>query len=1206
MSWSTCCRNSAITNLSAASSNYYIEATLNSQTALCNNSPTFTAQPIPYVCVGQPVSYSYGVIEVDGDSLDYQLISAMDGAGVNSTYNAGYSGTSPIPGITIDPLTGLVQFTPGLVGNFVVVILVTEYDAAGNVVGTVMRDIQFVVQPCSNTVPSPTAGTITGFSGSAVQTGPYAIEMCSGNCFNFSAVYTDANAGDTLTHISNIAAALPGATITPSGINPLTLNISWCAPAGTPGQNLTFTTTVQDGACPIQGQQTFVYSVNILDATTVPPDITICGAQSAQLNAYGGSLFNWTVVSGPPMTAANFSCNPCDNPIATPTATTTYAVVSNLSGTCDNTDTITVFIVPDFTYNITQSSTNSCLMQPIQLGITALTPGGAGYTYSWTPATYLSSTSISNPVATFTAPGVYSYTLSVTSPSGCVKNDSVTITVIPAVSPVITAIADTSFCVGGTANLGVVFGSGTPASCGLSATGGCGGTGSPKTVGTGTLTNTSFSYPAPYGNFYKSTKHQMLFTASDLIAAGVVAGKIDQLDLSVAIINGTTLYKNFKIDMGCTSLASLTTWQTGLVNVYTPKNHNVVTGWNAHLFDNAFEWDGISNVIMEICSDNTSDPSWTNNCEHPYTTTTYSSVIWYNIDFADACPGTPVYGTSSDRPNVRFHNCTVIANPANYSYQWTPASGVIANDTAQNTTAMPTAITTFTVTVTDIAGGCTAIDSVLVDVINLSSLTITPAGPYCVNGAIDTLSTSIPAGLGTFSGPGIISGTVGTFDPAVAGVGTHQIIYNVSGSCGTASDTAYITVIPQPDATITDPGSQCSTGPVITLNAVDAGGTWTGTGITNGTTGTFNPAIAGVGNHLITYLITTPCISQDTVLITVTTQLDATITHVGPFCTSDPAITLVAADPSGTWSGIGITNATTGTFDPSAAGPGLHEITYTITGLCGNSDIDTIIVVASPIISISSNVNQGCEPTTINFSSTNNQPGGTCSWTFGDGNTSLLCNPSNTYIYAGLYNVTFTYTNTTGCSSTVTQPGMITIHSQPVAAFVAGPQPITITNPEIHFTDMSTGVIDTWAWTFGNVGTSTQQNPDFIFPDTGSYPVQLIVTNTNGCADTSYGGISIDPIVVFYAPNAFTPNGNGVNDLFMVKGDGIDFSSFEMTIYNRWGERIFKSNSILDGWNGAKNNSGAIVQQGVYVWKVTLEDYKGLKRQYIGHVTLTR
>jgi gliding motility-associated-like protein len=1210
-SWSTCCRNLAITNLSSASSNYYIEATMNTATAPCNSSPAFTAQPIPYVCVGQTVNYSYGVVETDGDSLYYSLIPAMDNATTNSTYNAGYSGTSPIPGITIDPVTGLVTFTPSAVGNFVVVILVEEYDANGNLIGTVMRDIQFVVQNCTNIVPDPTGGQIANFGGSAVQTGPYAIEMCAGNSFTFDATYTDTNPTDVLTYITNLSVALPGATITSSGTNPLTISVSWTAPGTMAGTNVSFSITVQDGACPIQGQQTFVYNVDILDATTTNPDITICGTQSAQLTAYGGSIFNWSVVSGDPMTAANFSCNPCNNPVATPSVTTTYAVVSNLSGTCDNNDTVTVYVVPGFSYMVTQSSANSCLQDPIQLNVTALSPAGA-YTFDWTPGYYLSDSTTSNPVATFIAPGTYNYNVTITSSFGCVQTGAVSIYAAPAFAPQIDGTGDTALCAGASVNLGVEFtGGGTPATCGLSVSGGCNGTSIAGTVGNVTGANTSTTWPAPYGNWYTSAKHQFLFTAAELNAAGIVGGKIDQLDFEVTAINGITTYHQYTIKMGCTAVNALgTTWEGGLVQVFNPKNVNVIVGWNTHVFDNAFEWDGLSNVIVEICF--TEGPPYSNfttSCITPWTTTAFTSCLYSFTDSFDMCPDLTNWITATNnRPVVRFHYCSIASDPADFTYQWTaiPAPGGITNPTSQYTTATPTGITDYVITVTNIAGGCSSTDTVHIDAINVNTLAITPAGPYCVNGVTDTLETSVPVGIGTWSGPGITDVNLGIFDPAAAGVGTHEIFYNVNGTCGTGVDSTDIVVIPQPDATINPVSTQCITGGTITLTAVDGGGTWTGTGITDATLGTFDPAIAGVGTFTITYTITTPCFSQATTSISVVSQLDATITPVGPFCTAAPSITMAAVDAGGTWSGPGITDATLGTFDPATAGPGSHTITYSITGLCGATSTTVINVIASPVISFTSNVTQGCEPTTVSFLSTVDQPGGTYSWTFGNGDVSSLANPTITYTTAGSYDVNLTYSNNIGCSTTLNQVGYITIHSQPLAQYSAGPQPTSIAMPTVNFSDNSTGVIDTWLWTFGTGDSSTVQNPVYTYADSGSYPIQLIVTNNNGCSDTAYGTVVIDPIMVFYAPTAFTPDGNGINDEFTVKADGVDHSTFEMRIFNRWGEMIFISKDIYKGWNGAKMNIGALVEEDVYVWKVNFKDFKGLPRQYIGHVTIIK
>ena len=272
MSWTTCCRNAAILNLVTPSSfGSYIEATLNSVTSTCNNSPTFTSQPIPYVCSGQLVNYNYGVVETDGDSLYYSLINAMDAGATFLAYTAGYSATSPIPGIVIDPTTGQLTFTPVTLGSFVVVVLVKEYDSSGNLIGTVMRDIQFIVQTCSNIVPDAAAGVITGLTGSAVQSGPYSLELCEGSNFTFNATFTDVNAGDILSYVSNILTVLPGAIVTTSGTNPLVVTISWTAPGGSAGTNTNFSFTVNDGACPVMGQQTFVYDINVNPTTIGGP-----------------------------------------------------------------------------------------------------------------------------------------------------------------------------------------------------------------------------------------------------------------------------------------------------------------------------------------------------------------------------------------------------------------------------------------------------------------------------------------------------------------------------------------------------------------------------------------------------------------------------------------------------------------------------------------------------------------------------------------------------------------------------------------------------------------------------------------------------------------------------------------------------------------------------------------------------------------------
>lgn len=269
-----------------------------------------------------------------------------------------------------------------------------------------------------------------------------------------------------------------------------------------------------------------------------------------------------------------------------------------------------------------------------------------------------------------------------------------------------------------------------------------------------------------------------------------------------------------------------------------------------------------------------------------------------------------------------------------------PATGAFNPATA----GVGSHVITYTLTV----GACTAVDTETIVVQATPNATITPAGPFCVTGAAVTLVAATPGG--TWSGTGITNAATGAFDPATAGAGSHIITYTITVGACTSADTETIVVDPAPNATITPAGPFCVTGAAVTLTAATAGGTWSGTGITNPATGAFNPATAGAGSHVITYTLTVgACTSVDTETIIVQPAPDATITAAGPFCQTASAVNLVAATPGGTWSGTGITNAVTGTFDPATAGPGSHIITYSITvGTCTSLDTETIIVHATP------------------------------------------------------------------------------------------------------------------------------------------------------------------------------------------------------------------------------------------------------------------
>ncbi|GIV28818.1 MAG: hypothetical protein KatS3mg027_2632 [Bacteroidia bacterium] len=131
----------------------------------------------------------------------------------------------------------------------------------------------------------------------------------------------------------------------------------------------------------------------------------------------------------------------------------------------------------------------------------------------------------------------------------------------------------------------------------------------------------------------------------------------------------------------------------------------------------------------------------------------------------------------------------------------------------------------------------------------------------------------------------------------------------------------------------------------------------------------------------------------------------------------------------------------------------------------------------------------------------------------------------------------------------------------------------------VKFIDLSTGNPDSWHWNFGDGDTSIIQNPGHIYTDIGTYPVMLVITNALGCRDTIIKDIEVKER--FLVPNIFTPNNDGINDVFKVIASG--YKDFSMQIYNRFGQLIFESLSPTIGWNG-KTASGLDVTVGTYFY----------------------
>jgi PKD repeat protein len=243
----------------------------------------------------------------------------------------------------------------------------------------------------------------------------------------------------------------------------------------------------------------------------------------------------------------------------------------------------------------------------------------------------------------------------------------------------------------------------------------------------------------------------------------------------------------------------------------------------------------------------------------------------------------------------------------------------------------------------------------------------------------------------------------------------------------------------------------------------------------------------------------------------------------------------------------------------------------------------------------------------------------TSQWNFGDGISLNLLNPSNIahyYSQPGTYDITAIVTNIYGCSDTTVFLNEVIIHPAPIASFTTNTITADIVYPYFEFYDNSSGAIN-YYWSFGDNFWSNDIQPTHTYSTVGDYVVELTVSNEYSCYDVASLVVHVEGIVV-HVPNAFTPlDYNGVNDTFkptFSSTEGIEF--YELTIYNRWGIKIFQTFDIDEAWigNSKENPEGDAnyyAQNDVYTYTVR---YRKKARatdpqpdQIItGHVTIIR
>jgi gliding motility-associated-like protein len=546
-----------------------------------------------------------------------------------------------------------------------------------------------------------------------------------------------------------------------------------------------------------------------------------------------------------------------------------------------------------------------------------------------------------------------------------------------------------------------------------------------------------------------------------------------------------------------------------------------------------------------------SDPNIINPLASPPTTTDYFLTVWSNgcpsiadtitvfvaeIPTVDAGQNRDICVTDSTLLDGYAVVSNQIIPDSIVSYTWSPSAG-LSGSTTEDVMASPAATGYYTFGVTT-AYGCYNEDSVLV---TINPSPVLDAGP----------TISVCQGTGPFN----LDGTIGWYNNVQPG------------------DLQNIIIEWQPAGQIVGPN-----------NVEDI-------------------QIAPTGTMYYYFTVTyNTCTTTDSVLVIVLNEVIATATADTNIICGGDSVLLTAT--GGIGGGSFSWSPTDGLSDPSSATPLAAPdttTTYTVTinesGCIGSASV-TVNVIPTPISSFVNSFTEGCPPLAVSFTSVT-QNGILLTWNFGDSTpVSNQSQPMHTYDEPGTYQVTLTATGEGGCQH-ISDSVTITVHDTISAQFTSDPGfPTELTIPAaVNFTNLTPGSTN-WQWSFGDGTGSTLENPSHQYTAPGTYYVSLHLTNQFGCWSEILHGPFVVAIPELFIPNVFSPNGDGVNDQFMIEYTGDQPVTIQ--IFDRWGTQIYSTNNKVDGWDG-KTATGTDVTDGVYYYNVTIGG-----REFANNVTLMR
>jgi gliding motility-associated-like protein len=325
-------------------------------------------------------------------------------------------------------------------------------------------------------------------------------------------------------------------------------------------------------------------------------------------------------------------------------------------------------------------------------------------------------------------------------------------------------------------------------------------------------------------------------------------------------------------------------------------------------------------------------------------------------------------------------------------------------------------------------------------------------------------------------------------------------------------------------------------------------------------------------------------------------------------CSGDSAKLIASGAVNYTWMPTGVLGSV---LQVSPATTTTYHVTGYSSAGCANTVSAVVTINLKPIADFHV-TGSGCAPVVTNFQNLSSIISGNLvyHWDFGDGTTSdLFTPPPHVYSNSGNYTIKL-MVSSGNCVAMDVKPNIIIVYPDPIAGFIINNGAGDIVRPTVELTNTSSkSTINYWNFGDGTFDYSGNNNPQHTYSDSGTYTICLLITDTHGCIDSVCDDVTIKPTWSFYIPNAFTPNGDGINEGFI--GQSVNIIEHEMWIYDRWGLNIYgtgktRNPETAKPWNGRPNGSDQPVQNDVYVWVVRIKDVSGKSHQLIGHVTVVK